>query len=73
MTAMTGGAAVDLEAWANTHGLTFPITMDTAGLASNWGVTAIPAAHMIGRGGVILDTNVMVTEELIQEALAFEL
>ena len=70
---MTGGAAVDLGAWANTHGLTFPITMDTAGLASDWGVTAIPAAHMIARGGVIHSINTMVTEELIQDALAFEL
>jgi hypothetical protein len=70
---MTGGAAVDLEAWANTHELTFPITMDTAGLAADWGVTAIPSAHMITRGGVIHSINVMVTPELIEEALAFEL
>ena len=70
VTAMTGGPAVDLEAWANTYDLTFPITMDTAGLAGDWGVTAIPAAHLLTRGGVIQGTNIHVTAELIEEALA---
>jgi hypothetical protein len=58
ITAMTGGAAVDTKAWADTYGLTAPVVADApANLAGEWGVSAIPSQHLIGRGGVILSTN----------------
>jgi len=71
ITAMTDGAAVDLQAWADTYGLTAPVTMDTAGLDSSFGIRALPAAHLISRGGVIHSLNVYASPTLIEEALAF--
>jgi len=72
ITAMTGGAAVDTLAWAETYGLTAPVVADApANLAGEWGVSAIPAQHLIGRGGVILSTNdYHISEDAIMEALA---
>ena len=70
MTAMTDGAAVDLQAWADTYGLTAPVTMDTAGLASSFGVNALPSAHLISRGGVIHSLNIYASATLIEEAIA---
>lgn len=72
ITAMTGGAAVDTLAWADTYGLTAPVVADApANLAGEWGVSAIPAQHLIGRGGVILSTNDFhIGEDAILEALA---
>ena len=69
---MTGGARVDTKEWANTHQLTFPVVADApVNLAAQWGVSGIPAKHLIGRGGVILSTNdYMIGEEQIIEALA---
>jgi hypothetical protein len=69
---MTDGAAVDLGAWANTYGLTAPVTIDTAGLASAFSIPAIPAQHIIARGGIIYSLNTRVTPEIIEEVLAFE-
>jgi len=68
---MTDGAAIDLQAWADTYGLTAPVTMDTAGLNSSFGVRALPAAHLIARGGVIHSLNIYASATLIEEALAF--
>ncbi len=72
ITAMTGGAAVDTLAWAETYGLTAPVVADSpANLASEWGVSAIPAQHLVGRGGVILSTNQFhISQDTILEALA---
>ena len=72
ITSMTGGAAVDTLAWAETYGLTAPVVADApANLAGEWGVSAIPSQHLIGRGGVILQTNQYhIGEETILEALA---
>ena len=72
ITAMTGGAAVDTRAWADTYGLTAPVVADApANLAGEWGVSAIPAQHLIGRGGVILSTNSYhIKMDEISEALA---
>lgn len=69
---MTDGAAVDLGAWANTYGLTAPVTIDTAGLASAFNISAIPAQHIIARGGMIYALNTHVTNELIEEVLMLE-
>ena len=68
---MTGGAAVDTKAWADTYGLTAPVVADApANLASEWGVSAIPSQHLIGRGGVILSTNQFHSgTDVIDEAL----
>ena len=68
---MTGGAAVDTKAWADTYGLTAPVVADApANLASEWGVSAIPSQHLIGRGGVILSTNQFhIGTDVIDEAL----
>jgi hypothetical protein len=71
VTAMVGGSAVDLQAWADTYGLTAPVTMDTAGLASSFDVSFIPADHLIARGGVIYSLNTHASATLIEEALAF--
>jgi hypothetical protein len=69
---MTGGANVDTEAWADTYGLTAPVTSDyPANLASEWNVSGIPAEHLIGRGGEILITNqYAISEDVILEALS---
>ena len=69
---MTGGAAVDTLAWADTYGLTAPVVADSpANLAGSWGVSAIPAQHLIGRGGVILSTNQYhISTDVLDEALA---
>ena len=69
---MTGGAAVDTQAWADTYGLTAPVVADApANLAGEWGVSAIPSQHLIGRGGVILSTNQFhIGMDVINEALA---
>lgn len=69
---MTGGANVDTEAWADTYGLTAPVTSDyPANLASEWSVSGIPAEHLIGRGGEILITNqYAIDEETILAALS---
>jgi len=69
---MTGGANVDTQAWADTYGLTAPVTSDfPANLASEWNVSGIPAEHLIGRGGEILITNQFaISEDVIVEALA---
>ena len=72
ITAMTDGAAVDLGAWANAYGLTAPVTIDTAGLSSAFSIPAIPAQHIIARGGIIYALNTRVSPELIEEALAFK-
>jgi hypothetical protein len=68
---MTDGAPVDLQAWADTYGLTAPVTLDTAGLDSSFGIRALPAAHLISRGGVIHSLNIYASATLIEEALAF--
>ncbi len=70
ITAMTDGAAIDLGAWADTYGLTAPVTMDTAGLASSFGIRGLPASHIIARGGVIHALNTYATADVIEEALA---
>ena len=69
---MTGGAAVDTLAWADTYGLTAPVVADApATLAGSRGVSAIPAQHLVGRGGVILSTNQYhISTDVIDEALA---
>ena len=66
---MTDGAAVDLQAWADTYGLTHPVTMDTASLASSFAITGLPSAHLIARGGVIHALNVFASAELIEQAI----
>ena len=70
MTAMTDGAAVDLQAWADTYGLTAPVTMDTAGLSGSFGISGLPSAHLIARGGVIHSLNIYASATLIEEAIA---
>jgi peroxiredoxin len=69
---MTGGSGVDTQAWADTYGLTAPVTADSpANLSSEWGVSAIPSQHLIGRGGVILTTNQYhIDEDTLLEAMA---
>jgi hypothetical protein len=68
---MTGGANVDTQAWADTYGLTAPVTSDfPANLAFEWNVSGIPAEHLIGRGGEILIINqYSISEDKIVEAL----
>ena len=70
MTAMTDGAAIDLQAWADTYGLTAPVTMDTANLKESFGISALPAAHLIAKGGVIHALNIYASATLIEEAIA---
>ena len=66
---MTDGAAVDLQAWADTYGLTSPVTMDTAGLSSSFGISYLPSAHLIARGGVIHSINTWASATLIEQAI----
>lgn len=67
---MGGGTAVDLEAWADTYGLTSPVASDTSGFASSTGVQYLPTQQLIGRGGLILNAGqAHVTDADIEAAL----
>lgn len=68
---MGGGTAVDLEAWADTYGLSTPVASDTSNLGGLFGVQYLPTQQLIGRGGVIKKTNAAkVSNADIEAALA---
>ena len=71
VTVMGGGTAVDLEAWADTYGLSTPVASDTAGIANAFGVQYLPTQQLIGRGSVIKATNQgKISDADIEAALA---
>ena len=68
---MGGGTAVDLEAWADTYGLSSPVASDTAGMSSAFGVQYLPTQQLIGRGSIVKVTNQgKISDADIEAALA---
>ena len=70
MTLMTdGGNQIDLKAWADSYGLSYPITQDNSGVYAAFENPPIPAQQLIGRGMEILLRNTRVSNDQIEEAL----
>ncbi len=70
MTVLGSETRLNLEAWADTYGLSSPVASDTSNFVGHSNVLQKPTQQLIGRGGEILNSGQMyVGDDEIEAAL----
>jgi hypothetical protein len=70
VTVLGNGERLDLEAWADTYGLSSPVVSDTSNFVGHSSVVAKPTQQLIGRGGEILNSGqIYIGNDEIEAAL----